>query len=1003
MRNPSSCDSGPADHVAQSAARTQPAAQATLSGPPIAPMPSQESAAKQQQQLVRGMAKGKASRQPEPPEYPAATDRHIGNGAPVLDTRPGDRWGMAPPWRDFFLTLMILLALTATALIWLGTPFTELSKLGPLVQKAAHRLGLTLTGVVWIVALVGMISRLQTRHKVRQLKAILDHDQLVSARLQPTITETQSGLRMRHVSAWLVLSLGIAAAAVLWQSKAIERGIGGLTPFAVGATISILFALSIAANAVNRLKARRLTRDFRTALNSERLALDTLAGLNVMISACLPTGERTRFNERFLQFVGRTAAQMQGNAWLEAVHSNDRQAALDLITRPPSANEGPREHDMCVRHRSGDFVWLHESLTPRFDDSGQFIEFIATAINITKHVENEAALDKQIGDYKADLARAQAELDELRSEHSKTKTSRNRFEKNLEEAREEVKNLQDALNKSEASLAKIQTDSAARIKDVEAEAREHVAEIEKLSEGRVAKLEDSLRSARQETQSAAAENKKLARAFEKLQGEMAQLRQDDGELREQIARQIKETRQAKAEAAEAHTNEAQHRAKSDRMIQRCEELEAQLATKDEAIAAAQEQAEHAAAAAAEEVERRLHEVSAEALATQLRRQLDGVQRMTSELLSTALDGPAHNAAHNAAATVRTMSELVNEALGGAGTDAAPRPKSRRAAAASFDLRHTVQGVRDLLIDAAKAGGVQLEVEVASNVPAMMHGDDVEIRAALLSLTDAALHLVEDGALTLRLSEGVSTPAHSTIRCELSHGSARIKTDALEAALAIKSTDDSMPEATKNPVAHQAAKAWRTIRSLDGQHGYVLPDEGGFSVWFTFTLSRPAASASLQPQPSVKAAPANAAAAALAMKSPSAPAVAASVAASEPISQPSTATTEPGAAHQMPRVPQEDLNCNLGEVVELGGDSMRVYCAKPPKHNEVSITLSDADMDPDSAMELRAEVVWSKKIAGRKHDVGLKFIGLTPAEQKKVLRIAMQHRKVSTLLDAEQAH
>ena len=97
---------------------------------------------------------------------------------------------------------------------------------------------------------------------------------------------------------------------------------------------------------------------------------------------------------------------------------------------------------------------------------------------------------------------------------------------------------------------------------------------------------------------------------------------------------------------------------------------------------------------------------------------------------------------------------------------------------------------------------------------------------------------------------------------------------------------------------------------------------------------------------------------------------------------------------MPRMPQELLTCNLGEVAELGADSIRVFCSKPPKHKDVTITFEEVETD----MKIRAEVSWSKKIAGRKHDVGLKFIGVTPAEQKRILRIAMQHRRVATMLD-----
>jgi PAS domain S-box-containing protein len=915
------------------------------------------------------MTKGKASRRPDKPEKPAARGPRTAGEARACDASFS---ATQPVWTDVVLAVLLLLALGATAFIWFDEP--------PLAPRA----GLLLTGIVWAVSLIGLLGRLHARRTVGRLSAILAHDQIVSARLRPDITEEQSGLRMRHVPAWLVAALGIAATAVIWQAGAVERVAGRLSTLLVGATVSVVLALAVAANAINRLKARRLARDFRAALNSERLALETLGALDVMISACLPTGERTRFNENFLKFVGKNAAQMQGRGWLEVVHPEDRQGALELVARP-ALNARARERDLCVRHHGGDYVWLHETLVPRFDDKGGLIEFIGTAIDITQRIETETSLDKQIGDLKTDLSKVQselagakAELAETKTELSKAKVSRNRFESTLAESREEVRNLREALDKAEAGIAETDSEAAARIKEAQAGATDRVKEIEeaaesrirkleKAAEDRVSKLDVAVKSARQEHQQAALENKKLMRAFEKLQAEMGQLRLQDGAMREQIARHMKENREAEAVAAEAQKSEAQHRVRSDRLNQRCEELAAQVAAKHAALTAAQNQADQAGASSALQIERRLHEVSAEALATQLRKQLDDMQRMLGELMETTLDGPVRDAAHNTAATARAMSDLVDQALKGRG--AGPPSIARSAAGASFDLRRTAEGVRGLLATGAGARGVKLEVELAPNLR-VVHGDDIEIRTTLMSLTDAALHLVDDGTLTIRLSEDGSTGAHSTIRCELAHPSARVKTDALEAALGINSTDKAMPDAIKHPVAYQAAKAWRTIRRLQGQHGFQLPVEGGFSVWFTFTLERPAASASLRPVPSALPAPAHGTTASPVEKT----------------------APESNATRPMLRMPTEFLYCNLGEVVELGTDSIRVLCAKPPKDNEARITFNDVDTDS----EFRAEVTWSKKIAGRKHDVGLRLLGLTQAEQQWMLRTAMQHRKVTTM-------
>lgn len=902
---------------------------------------------------MTGMARRK--RQPKTAESSAAAEGPASSDGGVAVITNGKKVG-APAWRDFVIALLLLLALSATAFIWFD-------------EKPSQRLGLTLTGIVWAVALVGLLGRFQARRTVRDLKTILAHDQIVHARLEPEITEAQSGVPMKHVSAWLVTLVGIGASAMLWYHDVIGQTVGQRqATLIVGVTVSLMIAFSVGANAINRLKTRRLTRDFRAALNSERLALGTLGALDVMISSCLPTGERTRFNDCFLKFVGRTAAQMKGHGWLDVVHPDNRQAVLDLVTKP-QVNGRSRRHDICVKHRDGDYVWLRETLAPRFDAKGEVIEFIGTAFNVTQHLENEAALEKHATALKADFDKTSAELSELRAELSKVKTSRNYFEKNLVESREEVKNLQEALSKAEAGLEKVESEASAKIGAMAADAQERLASAEGAAGGRVAKLEEALKLARQESQHTVAENKKLTEAFAKLQDEIGQVRQQDAGLRDQIARHMKENREVKGEATEAQKSQAQYRAEHERLAKRCKELEAQLAAKDKALSVSQAQAQKSGAAAAAEIERRMNEVSAEALATQLRKQLAGMQRMTGEMLKMALDGPVKDAAYNTAATVRTMSDLVNQALSGA----TPSPTLRSANATSFDIRRTAQGVCDLLAAEAQAKGAELAVEVAPNVPDLVHGDDLSVRAAMMSLTSAALQLVHDGKLTIRLSEDVNTPAHSTIRCELKHPSARVKTDALEAALAIKSTDKSMPDPIKQPMAHQAAKAWRTIRALEGTHGSVIPDEGGFAVWFTFMMGRPAAASGAMRRGPL--------------------AMADAAAAHMNCASEGQTTSDSGGAHIMPRMPQELLNCNLGEVAELGADSIRVFCAKSPRKKDVTISFDDVD----SEMKLRAQVSWSKK-SGRKYDVGLKFVDISPAEQKQVLRIAMQHRKVKTILD-----
>jgi PAS domain S-box-containing protein len=1057
-------------------------------------------------------------------------------------------------WRDLVLALLLAHTTTATAFIWL-------------VGRPSLRVGLLQTLVVWSIAAVGLLGRLGARQQACRLSAIAADRRIAGARAGSAFEAEQAGLRLRHASAWLVFVLGAAATAIVWRSGEIVQLLGWEATLGSGLALSLAIALAVAANAANRLKARRLARDLRGAMESGRAAHERLAAIDVMTSVCLPSGQRTGFNDNFLKFLGMTAAQAEGRGWLEAVHPQDRQAALDIVAPGPQAGARIREHDLCVRRTEGEFVLLHETLVPRCDEAGELIEFVSTAVDATRWTASQSLLEKQFGEAKAELARAQTELAEARaglgeaqSELTAAKATRSRLEGALAESREEAKSLRAALTKAEAGVAAAKSEAAERIREVqtgakervraieeaaaeriraaeegaqsraarieesadsriaraqesadariarleeaakaarqdhelavsenktlkrafeklgaelaerrqqdgqlreqiaahveealEAEARaaearraeekqrgaleqqrdrcaaleaqlassksaaeaaaaerarqaeaaaqervsrmeaaaeERVARAQESADGRIARLEDAVKSARRDHEQAVTENRSLTQAFEKLRAEMSELRQQDLQLREQIASHLKETREADSRVAEAEKSEEkhrlaiellrtrcaeleeqlgaakasaelavktsvsdEHRAELDRLTRRCAELEGQLATREASLAAAEERARQALET--REKDRRLREDSSEALATQFRRQLDVAQRMIGELLATTRDGPVQDAARNAAATVRSMCDLAEQSLQGAAAGA--NGAAQRLAATetarpeTFEIRRTVQGVRDLLAKAAEAKGVKVEVETAAGVPALVRGSEIEIRTALVSLAEAALGLVEDGTLMLRLSEDVSTAAHSTLRCELSHASARVKCDALEAAMAIASTEAAMPDATKNPGAHRAAKAWGTIRSLQGQHGFQLPDVGGFSIWFTFTLERPAGAAPGEEAP-----------------------------------------LEPDASRPPPRVPQEFLSCNLGEVVELGAESMRVYCPRPPKASMVTVTFDGEELERG----IRAIVTWSRKLTARKHDVGLKLVDLTQAEQQQLQRIAMQHRRVT---------
>jgi PAS domain S-box-containing protein len=96
------------------------------------------------------------------------------------------------------------------------------------------------------------------------------------------------------------------------------------------------------------------------------------------------------FNERWLQFTGRTLAQEQGNGWAEGVHPEDLARCIDIYTRSFQARRA-FEMEYRVRRYDGAFRWLFDRGVPFFAGDGAFAGFIGSCIDVTARVEAEQA------------------------------------------------------------------------------------------------------------------------------------------------------------------------------------------------------------------------------------------------------------------------------------------------------------------------------------------------------------------------------------------------------------------------------------------------------------------------------------------------------------------------------------------------------------------------------------------------------------------------------------
>ncbi len=113
------------------------------------------------------------------------------------------------------------------------------------------------------------------------------------------------------------------------------------------------------------------------------------------------TGGCQYFNDPWLRFTGRSFAEERGNGWAAGVHPEDLDGCV-AIYRQHFAQQQPFSMEYRLRRSDGNYRWIRDDGSPRYDSQGNFIGFIGYCYDITR----EKAVNAELARRREDLAAA---------------------------------------------------------------------------------------------------------------------------------------------------------------------------------------------------------------------------------------------------------------------------------------------------------------------------------------------------------------------------------------------------------------------------------------------------------------------------------------------------------------------------------------------------------------------------------------------------------------------
>ncbi|MCX6633067.1 MAG: PAS domain S-box protein, partial [Candidatus Solibacter sp.] len=190
----------------------------------------------------------------------------------------------------------------------------------------------------------------------------------------------QDGFFSRAVQQWEPLAIGDTELLFREQQARWRTSMARLGALGAGLLVLLLVVLNRRTAGARRL-ARESELQYRTLADSGQ----------ALIWTSRPDKKCDYFNQPWLDFTGRPLERELGDGWAEGVHPEDLERCIEIYTRAFDRRER-FSMDYRMRRHDGEFRWIQDDGTPRYDSQGIFLGYIGHCLDVTGRKRAEEAL-----------------------------------------------------------------------------------------------------------------------------------------------------------------------------------------------------------------------------------------------------------------------------------------------------------------------------------------------------------------------------------------------------------------------------------------------------------------------------------------------------------------------------------------------------------------------------------------------------------------------------------